>query len=337
MQPIFSVRSCDRIVALDDTELHDVDHLHRLMAGDRIGRLKLSKDGLARRDHLVLATCRDAGLPVACGGITVGGRFEVERADRTLLCDWLLVQGSGSVFEVGTATNRFLQKFTLTLKGLPEETAMSMGAKVLGAQQGGTIRIHAKDRTEWTFLGANAAAGATSLTLSENIDWQVGDTILVTSSRLAWSEAETRTITAVSGRTVSFTPGLGFMHNGSTTTRTRSSDGKSWTANLRAEVGLLSRNIKIQGDAASESVGFGGHIMVMPTSGVSGYAYIQGVELYRMGQKSALGRYPMHWHMCAQDGAGRCALHQEQRQQHRARLQRLRALPEAKWCSSQSP
>ncbi|OYV01715.1 MAG: hypothetical protein CFE26_22675, partial [Verrucomicrobiales bacterium VVV1] len=46
------------------------------------------------------------------------------------------------------------------------------------------------------------------------------------------------------------------------------------------------------------------HIMVMPSSGVSGSAYIQGVELYRMGQKSIIGRYPMHWHMCAQDGAG---------------------------------
>jgi hypothetical protein len=241
---------------------------------------------------------------VECGGITVAGRLEVERADRTLICDSLFVQGSAAVFEVGTATNRFLQKFTLTLKGLPTETVMSMGAKLLGAQQGGTLRIHGRDRTEWTFLGANAAAGATSITLSDTIDWQVGDTILVTSSRLAWNEAETRTITAVSGKTVSFTSGLSYLHNGSTTTRTRSSDGKSWTANLRAEVGLLSRNIKIQGDAASETSGFGGHIMVMPGSGVSGYAFIQGVELFRMGQKSLLGRYPMHWHMCAQEGAG---------------------------------
>jgi S1-C subfamily serine protease len=32
------LRSGDRIVALDDTELQDVDHLHRLLAGDRIGR-----------------------------------------------------------------------------------------------------------------------------------------------------------------------------------------------------------------------------------------------------------------------------------------------------------
>jgi cell surface hyaluronidase len=241
---------------------------------------------------------------VECGAITVNGRLEVERADRTLLCDSLVAKGSGAVFEVGTATNRFLQKFTLTLKGLPTEVVTSMGAKVLGADQGGTIRIHGRDRTEWTNLGVNAAAGATSLTMADPIDWQVGDTILVTSSRVAWSEAETRTITAVSGNTVSFSTGLSFLHNGSTTTRTRAKDGKSWTADLRAEVGLLSRNIKIQGDAASETAGFGAHIMVMPTSGVSGYAYIQGVELYRMGQKSITGRYPMHWHMCAQDGAG---------------------------------
>jgi hypothetical protein len=241
---------------------------------------------------------------VECGSITVAGRLEVERANRTLLCDSLVVQGSGAVFEVGTASNRFLQNFTLTLKGLAAESTPTMGAKALGSQNGGTLQIHGQNRVEWTFLGANAAVGATSVTLSEDIDWKVGETILITSSRLAWNEAETRTITAVNGRTVSFSPGLGYFHSGSMTTRARSRDGKSWTANLRAEVGLLSRNVKIQGDAASETSGFGGHIMVMPQNGTSGYAFIQGVELFRMGQKSLVGRYPMHWHMCAQYGAG---------------------------------
>ena len=248
---------------------------------------------------------------VECGGITVAGRLEVERANRTLLCDSLLVQGSGAVFEAGTAANRFSQNFTLTLKGLPSETVMSsMGAKVLGSHNGGTLQIHGRDRIEWTHLGANAAAGAKSLTLSEPVDWVVGDSILVTSSRLSWNEAETRTITSVSAdmRTVSFTTGLAYLHNGSTTTRTRNTDGKSWTADLRAEVGLLSRNVKIQGDAESETAGFGGHIMVMNGGTgccvTSGRGFIQGVELYRMGQKSIVGRYPMHWHMCAEAGAG---------------------------------
>lgn len=247
---------------------------------------------------------------VECGAITVAGRLEVERANRTLLCDSLLVQGADAVFEVGTASNRFSHNFTLTLKGLPSETVMSMGAKLIGSHNGGTLQIHGRDRIEWTHLGASAAPGATSLTLAEPVDWVVGDLILVTSSRLAWNEAETRAITQVSPdmKTVSFATGLTYLHNGSTTTRTRSTDGKSWTADLRAEVGLLSRNVKIQGDAESETAGFGGHIMVM-NGGIgccvtTGRAFIQGVELYRMGQKSIVGRYPMHWHMCAEGGAG---------------------------------
>lgn len=40
--------------------------------GDRLGRLALSFDGLARRDAYVLAQCREIGLPVA---ITIGGGY----------------------------------------------------------------------------------------------------------------------------------------------------------------------------------------------------------------------------------------------------------------------
>lgn len=46
--------------------------------GDRIGRLALTMDGLARRDHLVLATCRSAGLPVA---VTMAGGYARELDD----------------------------------------------------------------------------------------------------------------------------------------------------------------------------------------------------------------------------------------------------------------
>jgi len=41
-------------------------------AGDRMGRLRLSHAGLGRRDEMVLAACRDAGVPVA---ITLGGGY----------------------------------------------------------------------------------------------------------------------------------------------------------------------------------------------------------------------------------------------------------------------
>jgi acetoin utilization deacetylase AcuC-like enzyme len=40
--------------------------------GDRLGRLALTFDGLARRDHLVLAACREVGIPVV---ITIAGGY----------------------------------------------------------------------------------------------------------------------------------------------------------------------------------------------------------------------------------------------------------------------
>lgn len=41
-------------------------------AGDRLGRMKVSKEGLARRDRIVLDLCRQFGLPVA---ITMAGGY----------------------------------------------------------------------------------------------------------------------------------------------------------------------------------------------------------------------------------------------------------------------
>jgi acetoin utilization deacetylase AcuC-like enzyme len=46
--------------------------------GDRLGRLALTFDGLARRDHLVLSTCRDVGLPVC---IVMAGGYGRDIAD----------------------------------------------------------------------------------------------------------------------------------------------------------------------------------------------------------------------------------------------------------------
>src|SRR5438309_1412386 len=47
-------------------------------AGDRLGRLALSKEGLADRDRLVFATCRRAGLPVA---VTMAGGYGRDVSD----------------------------------------------------------------------------------------------------------------------------------------------------------------------------------------------------------------------------------------------------------------
>lgn len=48
--------------------------------GDRLGRLKVSKDGLARRTEMVLRACRDAGVAVA---VTMAGGY-AERVEDTV-------------------------------------------------------------------------------------------------------------------------------------------------------------------------------------------------------------------------------------------------------------
>ena len=67
----------------------------------------------------------------------------------------------------------------------------------------------------------------------------------------------------------------------------------------RGEVGLLTRNIRIQASEDAETAYFGGHIMAMAGSQVQ----VSGVELNRMGQHLTLARYPMHWHLIG-EGAG---------------------------------
>src|SRR5690606_37687880 len=61
----------------------------------------------------------------------------------------------------------------------------------------------------------------------------------------------------------------------------------------RGEVGLLTRNIRIQASEDAEQSYFGGHIMAIAQSD----GKISGVELYGMGQHLQLARYPMHWHL----------------------------------------
>ena len=132
----------------------------------------------------------------------------------------------------------------------------------------------------------------------------VGDEIVIVSSRSDWNEAEKRTITAINAatKTVSFETALLKPHYGTSFSYT--SGSKTWNANLRAEVGLLTHNIKIQGDATSGTAGFGGHIMVMreDNSPTWGSAFIENIELFRMGQKKKNGRYPFHWHMLGNAG-----------------------------------
>lgn len=180
---------------------------------------------------------------------------------------------------------------------LPEE-GPGPNENFLMASMGGTMHIHGKDTLGWTQLKKNVAVGGTKIILKDLVPWEAGDSILIVSSRLDWNEAEKREISEVIEDTVKFLVPLNFPHCGAQKTYTK--DDKSWTADLRAEVGLLTRNIKIEGKASTVDPLFGGHIMIMGNA----KGYLSGVELYNMGQGGRMARYPFHWHMIGDKGNG---------------------------------
>lgn len=60
--------------------------------------------------------------------------------------------------------------------------------------------VTGQPRKSWTQLSATAAAGATQITVEHEVDWQVGDRIVIASTgkRHSQKENEEREISAVS-------------------------------------------------------------------------------------------------------------------------------------------
>eukprot|EP00029_Vermamoeba_vermiformis_P004387 TRINITY_DN1492_c0_g1_i3.p1 TRINITY_DN1492_c0_g1~~TRINITY_DN1492_c0_g1_i3.p1 ORF type:complete len:929 (-),score=277.46 TRINITY_DN1492_c0_g1_i3:40-2826(-) len=76
---------------------------------------------------------------------------------------------------------------------------------------------------------------------------------------------------------------------------------------MRAEVGMLTRNIVIRGTVDAND-GWGGHVMVMGT----GHGRFHGVEVTNMGQKGLKARYPIHYHVAGDQSESRvshCSFH----------------------------
>lgn len=229
--------------------------------------------------------------------LKINGTLTVDRSqDLNLTADHILVEGANAMLDWGTATDPYLRKSVITLTDdVDSDESPSMGFKFLAAHMGGEIQMHGSPAISWSQLGANAVAGSTQITMKEPVNWKIGDEIVIAPSR--WYnqtriEAEKRIIDSIStDRTVlTLDTALQYPHHG--TVQSFSEGGRNWEVDLRAEVGLLTHNILIQGDAASELDSIGGHIMLH--MGASGY--FSGVELYNMGQKKKLGRYPFHWH-----------------------------------------
>jgi G8 domain len=223
---------------------------------------------------------------VAPTSITVFGTLRCSGdRDLSIAANWIIVVGG--LLECGSEAAPYPKKLVITLKGAPsDESVMGLGTKVLGAVDGGQINLIGVPRQSWVKLAANAQIGTSELQLTQAVDWKAGDRIVVASSVVA-DQSEEREVEQVVGSKVKLKTALNYPHTG----EMRQVAGVD--LDLRAEVGLLTQDIRIEGDETSVDSQFGGHVMI---ARLRSNARVQGVQFTRMGQFNRLGRYPMHWH-----------------------------------------
>ncbi|HWL63855.1 MAG TPA: G8 domain-containing protein [Steroidobacteraceae bacterium] len=239
----------------------------------------------AAGDKVVISKDKQVVLdvsPPALGGLSIDGNLTFSNdADLELTTEWIMLHGE---LTIGTEAKPHTRKATITLtdnvKG--EDVMAGMGDRGIMIS-GGTLNLHGNTTHTWTKLAATANAGVNRIQVLDASGWRVGDEIVLASTDYNPRQAERRIITAISGNAITLDKPLEYMHFGKIT----------FGVDERGEVGLLTRNIKIQASEDAAQSFFGGHIMAMPSSTMK----VSGIELNRMGQNLTLARYPIHWHL----------------------------------------
>jgi cell migration-inducing and hyaluronan-binding protein len=225
--------------------------------------------------------------PPALRSVTIDGKLSfADNKDLELTTEWIMLHGE---LEIGTEARPHTRKATITFtNNVKDEDITGTGGTNDRSDRGimvmgGTLNLHGDRKNSWTKLAQTAAAGSTSIQVLDAAGWRAGDEIVLASTDFDPRQAERRTVAAIKGNTITLDKKLDYMHFGKIT----------FDVDERGEVGLLTRNIRLQASADAEQSFFGGHVMAMGASKM----FVEGVEFQRMGQNLTLARYPIHWHL----------------------------------------
>jgi len=220
--------------------------------------------------------------PPALRSLTINGRLSFsDDRDLELKSEWIYL--AGGELDIGSEARPHRRNATITLTdNITDENIATMGDRGIMMLRG-TLSLHGDRTNAWTKLASTARAGSAQIQVLDARGWRKGDRIVLASTDFDPAQAETRTIAAINGNAITLDTPLRYMHFGQIT----------FGVDERGEVGLLTRNIRIQASDDAERSYFGGHIMAMAGSKM----FVSGVELSRMGQNMHLARYPIHWHI----------------------------------------
>ena len=218
----------------------------------------------------------------------IEGDLEIEDSrDHTIEADLIVINGGALI--AGSEQNPFVNNIRFVLHGnnsspeyrLDDMASPTVGAKAIGVF--GQLILHSRvPDVTWTFLSEAAAAGSSVIAVEGQINgWQVGDTIVITSTSYDAYETEVFQINSISGNSITLSGNLQYTHSGG-------SDriGPSGEFYHRAEVGLLSRRITIENGEATfaNEEAFGCRVLVSSDANYLGTAQLKGVEFSGCGQ-----------------------------------------------------
>ena len=249
---------------------------------------------ITRGQYIVLDESPPAlHLLMVYGGVL---EFAQEVGDLALNASYIFVFGGKMV--VGTEEEPFPHRAVITLTGDRDSYELPVyGAKCLAVRDA-ILDLHGLPQRPWTRLSQSVQALNDTIYLVDPVDWKIGDRIFITSTSFDPMETEERIITSVAegGSSLTLDQRLFFFHEGD---GYWDETGREVVPEYRAEVGLLSRNVIVQGDDQSKQQQFGGQIVFASSQlhDDSIIGRLSNIETRNVGQGLKLGKYPIHFHM----------------------------------------
>jgi Right handed beta helix region len=204
------------------------------------------------------------------GNIVVHGRLQLHPADPRIVHEIEFIDVDESRFRGGHTDTPFDE---------------DVGLWVMGA---GLLDARGSNKTSWTHLTGEAAAGDRTITVDDAEGWRAGDEIVVTPTEPAtvtdhFAHHDRRTIESVDGTEIRLDEPLDHPHP-SVTVR----EGVTH----RAEVLNLTRNVLLQGTPDGRS-----HVIMHATTEPQNIGYVGLRHMGpRKGDEEVLGRYAIHFH-----------------------------------------
>jgi hypothetical protein len=253
---------------------------------------------------------------VDVAAILLHGSATVADRDVTIRTAGIMV-AHGGLLRVGEADHPFQHRLTITLCQSAKVAALvGVGGKFLIAARGGAVEMNGTKRVSWSILADTVFPGGVVLKLTEPVDWRVGERLVIASGGSDLPLVEERSVAAISGDQLRVTldQPLKHRHLG------RSAPVMGALPGTYGKVALLSRDIVIEGDSASDQSSEGAYCLISqqveeaatgaPQPSVARFS---GVEFRRMGQFNRPGRFPLHWSAngaSEQSALVNCVVHQ---------------------------